>query len=1350
LRDLGLILVLGLVMVVPRLGKPGLLDPWEMDRADVARLVSGPARVIVADVDGNPVFAALEAGLPASYSLRPVSEDQAGTGARLGAAATLLTEGVWHAAVLNLDLQLTGLGEEAVDAMWQRLDKMLSSAAGTAFVLVSARHDPVALRAALEGARERAVRAAADKPATETTTRPEVLVAALGPLVATVAPEGAVEAVQRLTPSPWARVVHKSSGANAAGPVLDAWLIAAFYKAFGASETTSRLPGALISVLALLLAALGTGLLYGRRAAWLTAVVLMSMSLWLGPARAVLLESGAVLGLTLVAFSLAFGVARGGRSWLVSYAIGLVTLYLAQGVSGLLIAMGIVGAYVVVVRDLRREILTAAVLSVALFASALGAVFGARQSGWWRHFRFTQTPYGGGVQALHSNFDWFVRSVGFGSYPWCGVFLVGVGRLFGLGGVDVARDDENEDPQGRAKLVLGLSFAVPVIVLGALMRDFGHSFAPVAPLVAVASALVLDEALEGRYSGRFLAFVTLVSVFLLHREIGKSVEPLLALVAHDPPMDLEKGDYIFPAELAFPRTALMLALLGIAFFSAAVGGLFRRGAEVVEAARQQRRTAWSIGVVGVLWGIDTIASLGLRLDISLKSDRTIANIPQDRLFTQYLAGRPDVIAVVAMFALLALVAALRSGAPGGLLLGWRDSVLKLVESLHLAGLVRLVARLASHDLIGLALVAAGAISVAVAGAGVLIAVGQVLPQSPAVTSAVASEGFIGALALAVLAFAISRGFGVSLLRARPMLAPLAGLEGRAGVIGAIFVALLGVAAIGVVATRLSGTWSYAFTGAVYACAVAVALFLFARVRTLGATGWLAAAGAFVAWVAIFHPMALKYASWAADKAEAEPAGAYLLRVLVASPDSGVLIAVFVVLLVNGMASARPAIAAPLDKVLALLRRCDQPRAAVSALVVAGLLSGTVFAHAVLPDLSLHFSQKHLLDLIERLGGGNARIFKHGTFQKKAGSPDTNFYTAGMPLISDRNALVEALRSHDVVTRVTDDGAPGKSGVVTIRGWDPANDADRDGKRDREGLASMATAVSGVTVTDAAQSWRPGQWKGALFIDGFGKTFRVADNSESMLTLDGLAPLTVASDPSRSQYMLDWPELANHRATAPGPTRLFVVLPKRGFSEINYSFRKAADGRHIFLVDDRSSRLVLAASSLGDGEADHNWIRRATYTQPQFDALTDVKRGFANFGDEIAFVGWKADEESVVRSKRYHMTLYWKALKAPTRSLKVFMHPHPLHRDHWPLNFIHDEEEKTCEGCYATNHWMEGDIIADAFDQEVALGTPSGPNEVIVGWYNPNDDKRLDVKEVRGDGMVKHRDDRVTVGTLLVR
>jgi hypothetical protein len=223
------------------------------------------------------------------------------------------------------------------------------------------------------------------------------------------------------------------------------------------------------------------------------------------------------------------------------------------------------------------------------------------------------------------------------------------------------------------------------------------------------------------------------------------------------------------------------------------------------------------------------------------------------------------------------------------------------------------------------------------------------------------------------------------------------------------------------------------------------------------------------------------------------------------------------------------------------------------------------------------------------------------------------------------------------------------------------------------------------------------------------------------------------------------------------------LPAENFSELNHSFRELSGGRHIPVLDGRSSRVLLAASWLREGEQNQNRYAAHTMTRAEFDALDDPKvhRGWGNFQDTIQVLGYRLEEEVISRGKGYKLSVYYEALAEIRTSYKIFMHidrqgsSNRIHGDHWPLNLPGagtegEEEGKICVGCYRTDHWLRGDVVVDVYEGEVPVGTPSGPQDIWIGFYTPGSDERLKVKSWE-EGRVRHDgQNRVRVGTFQVR
>lgn len=222
------------------------------------------------------------------------------------------------------------------------------------------------------------------------------------------------------------------------------------------------------------------------------------------------------------------------------------------------------------------------------------------------------------------------------------------------------------------------------------------------------------------------------------------------------------------------------------------------------------------------------------------------------------------------------------------------------------------------------------------------------------------------------------------------------------------------------------------------------------------------------------------------------------------------------------------------------------------------------------------------------------------------------------------------------------------------------------------------------------------------------------------------------------------------------TRTFFLLPTRQFSEINSAWRDVTGKRGLPVLDDRSSRIVLATSRLASTESDRNWLAKATMTRAEFDALPDVERFSVNFEDSLEIVGFKITPQAITRGTNPELKVFYQVNKRVSKSYRVFMHVDRvgastrIHGDHWILNLVPESEDQDdCIGCYATNHWKKGDIIVDTYTLSVPIGSPSGDYDIWMGLYVPGGNrmkvKSWDESKIRNDGS-----DRVRIGRMTIR
>ncbi|HAN30829.1 MAG TPA: hypothetical protein DCQ06_04460, partial [Myxococcales bacterium] len=118
------------LFLLPGLGSSGLLDPWEMDRAANARVVSGPSQVLVLDSEGQ-LSAALEKH---TLSVRRIETDSIRQGLML--APNRLSERLTHAVVVELD-KLKPRSSASWDDAARQLNRLQSENRGLVTLLVT-------------------------------------------------------------------------------------------------------------------------------------------------------------------------------------------------------------------------------------------------------------------------------------------------------------------------------------------------------------------------------------------------------------------------------------------------------------------------------------------------------------------------------------------------------------------------------------------------------------------------------------------------------------------------------------------------------------------------------------------------------------------------------------------------------------------------------------------------------------------------------------------------------------------------------------------------------------------------------------------------------------------------------------------------------------------------------------------------------------------------------------------------------------------------------------------------------------------------------------------------------------
>ncbi len=1238
-------LALGAALLLFKLGATGLWEPWEMDRADLARtLVERPqVAAAVAPGEGETDLAKRlgAAAEQADVTLRLADPPAAGArgvaagGRTVNEALELARTEVVAAVVLDLALVAP---EPWNDATWTRLaghvDQALSHLGRAPVLLVApAGMDTAALGQQLNQARaklaqQRAFKALGQTPPPNAPEPSDAWAQSLGDgerlqLMTNPSDAELAAALSAAAALDGWTVRFKADGVTHTVAPLETWATAVIYQLFGASEATTRLAGVLFALLALFVLMRVGRDAFGPGVGVLSGLVLLTTPLFYAQARSAAGEAGAILGLTLFAAGLLYQ-ARGAspRTVWTHLATGLVVGFLSKGLFALMIYALMAGgaALVVGTRD-RREWLPA-VAAVGSLALASLWVLSSDPYGFAGQFRFTHELFSQGPSEYLRNFDYVIHQIGFGAFPWSPLYIIAMAGLLW----------QAADEQDKKSLLVILWFGIPVVATMAMLKSFNHLVWPAAPAGALAVGLVLKQIATRGLRSNLVALLFLIMFYILFRELRDSPRPLSAFLAFDPPFTTDAGGLRFPESVKV-SSLFAYALLAAALIAAThFGGVF---AFIRKAASLFARPlpfaialGASLSLMTLVWFIRVLAKFheGMRLPTAGELD------PVQRGFASSFLASADPVVLVSWLTIAGVLGVI---------------VVRRIFGRPLARPIAAVERLAAR------LPMPGDARLLMAGGGAWFALGLAT-----LFSVSWPEGYWGEV------------FGdPSLLLVALATAGAAYAVWRSGV-GVVPVVATALGAVGLwLGTRLgrdADLRNWYTVGLTLAGALAYAMALLPRLWRSGYNlALLGGALVAVALVGLTFPLLdrweqLRFVLYP------EASESFTRYLLVGSRASFALYVGILALVFNRFL---PSLVSTLVDALSHVGR---GRVVVAGLTFAGVLFTVGTVTGLYADLAYNVSQKHIMDTYREAEGLGPRelgdrIFKHGAFGT-AGRKDSNFYTAAIPEIRDRNTALTAL-------------------------------------------------------------------------------FAAKDVTANLETSEGTKTLTL---PGRSGDGLS--------GTGPKDLRYYALVPAEQFSALNHAYRKISGGAHMPILDGRSYRVLLATSTLREGEEQQNRFAQHTLTRAQFDALKDpdLHRVWANWGDKIRVVGYKIEPAVVGRGKKFKLTTYFEALEDIPTSYKIFMHidrpgtSNRIHGDHWPLDLTPDGDEgKVCTGCYRTDHWMKGDIVLDVFETEVPIGTPSGPQEIWMGFYQPSGGSRLEVKDWERDKARHDGQNRVRIGSFQV-
>ena len=110
----------------------------------------------------------------------------------------------------------------------------------------------------------------------------------------------------------------------------------------------------------------------------------------------------------------------------------------------------------------------------------------------------------------------------------------------------------------------------------------------------------------------------------------------------------------------------------------------------------------------------------------------------------------------------------------------------------------------------------------------------------------------------------------------------------------------------------------------------------------------------------------------------------------------------------------------------------------------------------------------------------------------------------------------------------------------------------------------------------------------------------------------------------------------------------------------------------------------------------------------------------NFGGQIELRGISL-RKLLARPASFEVTYYWKCLKEPAASFRIFVHitnaagQIAYQQDHWPLY-----------GRFPTSRWKAGDIVSERYVVALPDSLPKGRYQIRLGWYDPARGPRLPI------------------------
>ncbi|MBX3271993.1 MAG: glycosyltransferase family 39 protein [Sandaracinaceae bacterium] len=200
-------------------------------------------------------------------------------------------------------------------------------------------------------------------------------------------------------------------------------------------------------------------------------------------------------------------------------------------------------------------------------------------------------------------------------------------------------------------------------------------------------------------------------------------------------------------------------------------------------------------------------------------------------------------------------------------------------------------------------------------------------------------------------------------------------------------------------------------------------------------------------------------------------------------------------------------------------------------------------------------------------------------------------------------------------------------------------------------------------------------------------------------------------------------------------RVWAAFRADDLAAINREYRRRA-GRHLFVADARSARMLLATNQPVEGRENENYLAEAVLDEPPANIQHPIR---IDFDRRIVLLGYDLDLPHgtyVGPGEAFTITWYFQVVAPVSGSYAPFVHMdgsgQRLNGDHEPVG-----------GRYPVRLWEAGDVVVDRQEIRVPANYGRGNLTIYVGFWAG--DNRLDVVDGPADEV-----NRARVGVLPVR